>query len=320
MRGREGAKMKILITGATGLIGRRLCELLTGEGHTIIALTRSPKRTEGLAIAEAYGWEPEAGPPPEQALIGIDAAVHLAGEPIAARRWTDEQKKRIRDSRIISTRNFVNALRLAETKPRVFVSGSAIGFYGDRGNEPLIESSPPGSGFMSEVCASWEEEAERARHFGVRVVLVRTGVVLSGEGGALKKMLPPFKLGVGGPLGSGNHWFPWIHIKDIVGIFHNAILSSSMAGPVNGTAPEPVTNSEFTKQLGRVLHRPAFLTVPEFALRALMGEMADVLLGSQRVIPKALLDAGYRFQYPLLAPALEDLLGEKNSRAQAATN
>jgi len=285
-----------------------------------MALTRSPKKTEGLAIAGAHAWEPEAGPPVDEAMIGVDAVVHLAGEPIAARRWSDEQKRRIRDSRIVSTRNLVNALRRAEPKPRVLVSGSAIGFYGDRGDEPLIESSEPGSGFMSEVCVKWEEEAELARHLGVRVVEVRTGVVLSEEGGALKKMLPPFRLGVGGPLGSGRQWFSWIHIEDIVGIFKTAILSSSLTGPVNGTAPEPITNSDFTRQLGRVLHRPAFLPVPEFALRALMGEMADVVLGSQRVIPKMMMDVGYRFRYPKLAPALEDLLGEKGSQTRAATN
>jgi hypothetical protein len=312
--------MKILMTGATGLIGHRLCQSLKGDGHAVTALTRSPAKAEALDASEVYAWEPEAGPPPEQALIGVDAVVHLAGEPIAAHRWSDEQKKRIRDSRIISTRNLVNALRLAERKPRALVSSSAIGFYGDRGDEPLIESSPAGTGFMSEVCAGWEEEAERARHFGVRVVQVRTGVVLSGEGGALKKMLPPFKLGIGGQLGSGKQWFPWIHLEDIVGIFRSAILSSSITGPVNGTAPEPVTNSEFTRQLARALHRPAFLPMPEFALRALMGEMADVLLGSQRVIPKGMLDAGYRFQFPLLAPALEDLLGEKSGKTRAATN
>jgi uncharacterized protein len=312
--------MKVLVTGATGLIGRRLCQLLTGEGHTIAALTRSPKMAEGLAVAAVHGWEPGAGPPPEEALIGVDAVVHLAGEPIAARRWSDEQKRRIRDSRIVSTRNLVNALRLAEPKPRVLVSGSAIGFYGDRGDEPLVESSAPGSGFMSEVCLGWEEEAEQARHLGMRVVEVRTGVVLSQEGGALKKMLPPFKLGVGGPLGGGKQWFPWIHIEDIVGIFRAAIFSPSLTGPVNGTAPEPVTNSEFTRQLGHVLHRPAFLPVPEFALRALMGEMADVVLGSQRCIPKVMMEAGYRFRYRKLAPALEDLLGEKSAQTRAATN
>jgi uncharacterized protein (TIGR01777 family) len=312
--------MKILVTGATGLIGRRLCQLLTGDGHAVVALSRSPQRTKGMAVAEAHKWEPEAGPPPEQALNEVEAVVHLAGEPIAAHRWSDEQKRRIRDSRVLSTRNLVNALRLTETKPRVLVSSSAIGFYGDRGDEVLIESSPSGTGFMSEVCVSWEQEAERAKLFGVRVVLVRTGVVLSAEGGALKKMLPPFKLGVGGPLGSGKQWFPWIHIEDIAGIFRHAIISSSLSGPVNGTAPELANNVDFTRQLGRVLHRPAFLSVPEFVLRALMGEMADVLLGSQRIIPKAMLDAGYKFQYPGLALALENLLGEKDSRSRAATN
>lgn len=312
--------MKILVTGATGLIGRRLCQSLSGEGHTVIALSRSPEKAGSLDVREAHKWEPESGPPPEQALSGVEAVAHLAGEPIAAHRWTDEQKKRIRDSRVMSTRNLVNAMRQAATKPATLVSSSAVGFYGDRGDKILIESSPAGSGFMSEVCVSWEQEAERAKHFGVRVVEVRTGVVLSREGGALKKMLPPFKLGVGGPLGSGKQWFPWIHLEDIVNVFRHAILSPSLSGAVNGTAPEPVTNSEFTRQLGRALHRPAFLPVPEFALRGLMGEMADVLLGSQRVIPKELLYAGYKFQYPDLASALEDLFGEKSSRARAATN
>jgi uncharacterized protein (TIGR01777 family) len=312
--------MRILVTGATGLIGSRLCQLLSGEGHTVIALSRSPERAKKLAVAEAYKWQPEAELPPEQALKEVDAVAHLAGEPIAAHRWSDEQKRRIRDSRVLSTKNLVNAMHSAAPAPRVLVSSSAVGFYGDRGDELLIESSPAGSGFMSEVCVSWEQEAERAKHFGVRVVEVRTGVVLSAEGGALKKMLPPFKLGVGGPLGSGKQWFPWIHIEDIVGIFRDALLSSSLNGPVNGTAPELATNAEFTRQLGRVLHRPAFMPVPEFALRGLMGEMADVLLGSNRVVPKAMLDAGYRFQYPSLAHALEDLLVKKSSRARAATN
>ncbi|HEX8088395.1 MAG TPA: TIGR01777 family oxidoreductase [Blastocatellia bacterium] len=312
--------MKILITGATGLIGRRLCQLLTGEGHKVVALSRSPQRAKDIAIVEAHKWEPGVGPPPDEALNGVDAVVHLAGEPIATRRWSDEQKGRIRESRVASTRNLVNALRLMAIKPRVLVSSSAVGFYGDRGDELLIESSAAGTGFMSEVCESWEQEAERARLFGVRVVEVRTGVVLSAEGGALKKMLPPIKLGVGGPLGSGKQWFPWIHIEDIVGIFRHTIHSPSLSGPVNGTAPGLANNAEFTKQLGRVLHRPTFLSVPEFALRGLMGEMADVLLGSQRVIPKAMLDDGYKFQYPALTLALENLLCEKGSRARAATN
>lgn len=312
--------MKILVTGATGLIGRRLCQILTADGHTVVALSRSPQRAKDLAVREVHRWEPQAGALPEKVLDGVDAVVHLAGEPIAAHRWSDEQKRRIRDSRVMSTRHVVNAMRSAATKPRILVSSSAVGFYGDRGDELLIESSPAGTGFMSEVCASWEQEADRAKLFGVRVVEVRTGVVLSSEGGALKKMLPPFKLGVGGPLGSGRQWFPWIHIEDIVGIFREAIFSTSLSGPINGTAPELATNAEFTRQLGRVLRRPAFLPVPEFALRGLMGEMANVLLGSQRVVPKAMLDAGYRFHYTSLAAALEGLLANKSNRARAATN
>lgn len=301
--------MKILITGATGLIGRKLCGSLSGDGHKVVALSRSPEKTGGLAADEVLKWEPISGPPPSQALDRIDVVVHLAGEPIADHRWTDEQKKRIRDSRVLSTRNLVEGLRSADSKPSALISGSAIGFYGDRGDELLEETAAMGRGFMSEVCRDWENEAAVASGLGIRVVQVRTGVVLSTEGGAFKKMLPPFKLGVGGPLGSGKQWFPWIHISDIVGIFRHAIDNGSMKGPVNGVAPEPVTNAEFTKQLGRALHRPAFLPVPEFALRALLGEMADVLFGSQRVVPKAAVEAGYEFQYPLLARALEDLFG-----------
>ncbi|MEK6303436.1 MAG: TIGR01777 family oxidoreductase [Acidobacteriota bacterium] len=305
--------MKILITGATGLIGRKLCTSLSADGHRLVALSRTPEKNGGLAADEVLKWEPTSGPPPSQALTGIDVAVHLAGEPIADHRWSDAQKKRIRDSRVLSTRNLVEGLRSADSKPSVLVSGSAIGFYGDRGDEMLEEDAASGRGFMSEICRDWENEAAVASGLGIRVVQVRTGVVLSTEGGALKKMLPPFKLGVGGPLGSGRQWFPWIHISDIVGIFRHAISKSSMKGPVNGVAPEPVTNAEFTKQLGLVLHRPAFLPVPEFALRALMGEMADVLFGSQRVIPKAALESGYEFRYPMLARALEDLFGSSPS-------
>jgi uncharacterized protein (TIGR01777 family) len=243
-------------------------------------------------------------------LSGIDAVVHLVGEPIVDSRWTDAQKKLIRDSRVLSTRNLVAGLRSADSKPSALISGSAVGFYGNRGDEPLEENAAAGGGFLSETCRDWENEAAAASDVGIRVVQVRTGVVLSAEGGALKKMLPPFKVGVGGRLGSGRQWFPWIHIDDIVGIFRHAILTSSMKGPANGAAPEAVTNAEFTKQLGRALHRPAFLPVPELALRALMGEMADVLFDSQRVVPKAALEAGYEFQYPVLARALKDLFGD----------
>lgn len=308
--------MKVLVTGATGLIGQKLCTLLSEEGHRVVALSRSPGKTAGLAADEVHNWEPQSGPPPSKAIEGVDVVINLAGEPIADGRWTDAQKKRIRDSRVSSTRNLVLGLRAADSKPSALISGSAVGFYGDRGDEQLEESAPMGRGFMSELCRDWENEAAAANDLGIRVVQVRTGVVLSTHGGALKKMLPPFKLGLGGPLGSGRQWFPWIHISDIVGIFRHAIITSSMKGPVNGVARGAVTNAEFTKQLGRALHRPAFLPVPEMALRALMGEMADVLFHSQRVVPKAVLEAGYEFRYPLLEPALADLFGDKDAAAE----
>ena len=219
---------------------------------------------------------------------------------------------------MVATRNIVESLGPLKAKPGVFVSGSAVGFYGDRGDEEVDETSPPGQGFMSEICQEWEREAARAAELGVRVVQVRTGVVLSTKGGALQKMLMPFKLGIGGPLGSGRQWFPWIHIDDIVGIFKNAILSASLAGPANGTAPQAVTNAEFTRELGRVLHRPAFLPVPQVGLRILMGEMSEVLFVSQRVVPKATLASGYKFHFTSLAPALNDLLGGSKAAKGAA--
>jgi uncharacterized protein (TIGR01777 family) len=302
--------MRILVTGATGLIGRSLCESLSADGHRIVALSRSPEKAGSVAAAEVHAWDTLSGPPPAAALEGVEAVVHLAGEPIAARRWSAEQKRKIRDSRVLSTRNLVSGLRAIEPAPGAFICGSAVGFYGDRGDEQLDELSGPGRGFLSEVCEEWEGEGLRAKQKALRVVLVRTGVVLSAQGGALEKMLPPFKLGVAGPLGKGRQWFPWIHIDDIVGIFRHAILSPSVSGALNGTAPGVVTNAEFTRQLAGVLGRPAFLPVPEFALRLLMGEMADVLLGSQRAVPSAVVRSGYEFKYPQLAPALEALLGE----------
>jgi uncharacterized protein (TIGR01777 family) len=265
----------------------------------------------GLAVSEIHQWDTQTGPLPVAALSGVDAVVNLAGEPIDARRWSDQQKVRIRDSRVITTRNLVEGLGSVGQKPAVFVSGSAVGFYGDRGDELLDEASAAGKGFMSELCQEWEREAGRASELGIRVVKIRTGVVLSMEGGALKKMSAPFKLGLGGTLGSGKQWFPWIHIDDIVGIFRHAILTGSLAGPVNGVAPQPVTNSEFTRELARALRRPAFLPVPEIGLKVLMGEMAEVLVGSQRVLPKAALASGYEFHYPRLGQALADLLGSK---------
>jgi uncharacterized protein len=303
--------MQVLVTGASGLVGRSLCVSLGEQGHTVIALSRSPDSASGVQASKILKWDPMAGPPPAEALAGIEAVVHLAGEPIAAHRWTEEQKKRIRESRVVSTRNLVDGMRDAVKRPAVFVCGSAVGFYGSRGDEQLEEDSTSGQGFLSELCQEWEREADRARDLSIRVVKVRTGVVLARDGGALQKMLPPFKLGLGGPLGSGRHWFAWIHIKDIAGIFVHAIHNMSVTGPINGVAPESVTNAEFTRQLGRVLGRPAFIPVPEFAMRALMGEMADILFVSQRVVPKAALASGYEFHFPQLQPALANLLNVK---------
>ena len=290
------------------MIGRHLCQSLLDDGHTVIGLSRSPENVRGVPVTEMRRWDALGGPPDDDVMTGVDAVIHLAGEPIAARRWSDEQKRRIRDSRVLSTRHLVSGLRAMSTKPAVFISSSAIGFYGDRGDEPLDELSPPGEGFMPEVCIEWEREAEQAEAAGIRVVLARTGVVLSREGGALEKMMLPFKLGLGGKLGSGRQWLPWIHIADIVGIYRYALANASIKGPVNGTAPAPVTNAEFTRQFAGALHRLAFVPVPEFGLRAAMGEMAAVLLSSQRVLPRAVVAAGYRFRFETLSAALADLL------------
>lgn len=302
--------MKVLVTGVTGLIGNALCQRLKSEGHTVVGLSRSPKGVKPLAVDEIYSWDALAGAPPREAFQGVDGVIHLAGEPIAEGRWSDEKKKRIRDSRIIGTRNLVEGLREAEAKPSVFVSSSAVGIYGDRGDQQLDEHSQPGSGFLEEVCRAWEAEAARARALGIRVVEIRTGVVLAKDGGALAKMLPAFKAGVAGPLGNGRQWFPWIHLDDIVGLYLFALNTPSLNEPINGTAPEAVTNAEFTKTLAAALHRPAFIPVPAFGLKLLFGEMATVLLASLRVLPKAALNAGYQFKYATLAPALEDLVGK----------
>jgi uncharacterized protein (TIGR01777 family) len=266
-----------------------------------------------LAGVISFRWEPVAEPPPAEVWEDVEAVIHLAGEPVAAARWTDEQKRRIRDSRVKGSRNLVAGMRSTPRPPKVFVSASAVGFYGDRGDEILNESSAPGPGFLGEVCLDWETEAAHARELGVRPAFVRTGVALSPSGGALEKMLLPFKLGLGGRLGDGRQWFPWIHIEDVVGIFLHALTSPAVDGPINGVAPGIVTNEEFTRELAAVLNRPAFFPVPQFALRALMGEMAEVVTASQRVVPQVALDTGYRFKYPNLRPALESLLKTRNA-------
>jgi uncharacterized protein len=298
--------MKVLMTGATGLIGRQLCAQLTHEGYAVTVLTRRVESAKGLACQSAHAWQPEQALPPMAALAGVEAVIHLAGEPVA-QRWSAEIKRRIRDSRVLSTRNLVAAMRQLERPPKVLVSSSAVGLYGHRGDERLNEKAQAGEGFLSEVCAEWESEALKAESFGTRVALIRTGVVLDPAGGALKTMLPAFKAGIAGKLGDGRQWFPWIHRDDILGLLRWAMTNANVRGAFNGAAPNPVTNEEFTKELAAVLNRPALIPVPKFALNLLFGEMAAVMLASQRVEPQAVLSAGFTFRFPLLREALQDL-------------
>ena len=242
-----------------------------------------------------------------RALDGVDAVFHLAGDPVAEGRWTAEKKQRIRDSRVLGTRHLVDALRKLERRPSVLVSASAVGWYGSRGDEVLDEASPPAHDFLADVCVAWEQEARRAAEFGMRVVSIRTGMVL-GDGGALPKMLPPFRFGLGGPLGNGKQWVPWIHVDDLAAMYLHAAENTNVSGPMNGVSPQPVANKEFTKVLAAVLHRPAVLPAPYFALRLAFGEFAQILFDSQRVLPKAAERSGFQFRYPELRPALEAIL------------
>jgi uncharacterized protein len=289
--------MKVVIGGANGLIGSGLLRALRARGDEVIALVRNPRGTGELK------WDGRSVP--AGALDGADAAVNLAGASVAGQRWSDAYKKEILRSRVESTRAFVEAMRGSRAKPRVFVSASAVGAYGGRGDEELTEESAPGDDFLAGVCKAWEAEAVRAEELGVRTVLLRTGVVLARNGGALKQMLPPFKAFVGGPIGNGRQWMPWIHIADEVGLILWAI-SAGVRGPLNAVAPGPVRMKEFAQTLGRVLHRPALFSVPAPVLRLALGEMADVLLDGQRARPRKALEGGYRFRFPELEPALRE--------------
>ncbi len=289
--------MKITITGATGLIGPRLVAALTARGDDVLALSRSPAKASAALGVPALAWDPLAEPPPADALTGRDAVVHLAGEPVA-QRWNAQVKASILESREVGTRNLVAGLGAASERPAVLVSSSAVGYYGKHGDERVEESAPAGGDFLAQVCVVWEREALAAAALGVRVVTIRTGVVLDAGGGALKTMLPPFRLGVGGPVAGGEQYMPWIHVDDIVGLYLAALDGEDWSGPVNGSAPEPVTNAEFSKALGRALHRPAVAPVPAFALRLLYGEMAEIVTEGQRAVPTAALAHGYRLRPP----------------------
>jgi uncharacterized protein len=306
--------MRAVVTGATGFIGRRLLEHLALAGwDPPVVLSRDPARAlQALSRFRpvAHHWDPMAGPPPAEAFDGATAVFHLAGESVANGRWTQARKQRIRDSRVTGTRNLVAGLERLATRPAVLVSGSAVGYYGPRGDETLTESTPPGHDFLAEVCVAWEEAALAVRPLGMRVALSRTGVAL-GDGGALAKMLLPFKLGIGGPLAGGRQWMPWIHVDDVAAMWLFAADTASLAGPFNAVAPQPVTNREFTRALAKQLHRPAFFPVPYFALRLAFGEMAAMLVASQRAVPQAAEQAGYRFRYPDIGATLSAILGPK---------
>lgn len=295
--------MRILITGATGLIGKALSASLREKGHELILASRGEPAT-----AEGIKWDADSGflADDVQRLEAVDAVIHLAGESVSGLRWTDEKKKAIRESRVNGTRTLIETFARLKRKPLVFISASAIGFYGDRGDEELTETSTAGDGFLSDVCREWESESRRAEDMGIRTVLLRTGIVLSKDGGALAAMLLPFKLGVGGVVGSGEQWMSWVSLDDVVAIIEFALENEKLRGAINVTAPNPVKNTEFTSALGEVLYRPTILPLPGFAVNLVFGEMGDaLLLASSRVRPERLLDAGYVFKFPDLKPALE---------------
>lgn len=299
--------MKVLISGSTGLIGSALIPVLTDAGHDVVRLVRSRPRPDESEVH----WDPESGRIDTAGLEGLDAVVHLAGENIGAGRWSRDRKARIFDSRVKGTRLLCESLADLTHPPKVLVSASAIGYYGDRDEEVLNEGSISGFGFLAEVCIEWEIATEPLAETEIRVVNLRTGIVLSLAGGPLEKMLPPFKMGVGGVLGNGRQYMSWIALDDAVGAIHHVLITDSLHGPVNNVAPQPVTNRDFTKALGRVLRRPTLFPLPSFALRIMFGEeMANELfLASNRVEPVRLLDTGYTFQYPELEGALRHVLG-----------
>ena len=297
--------MDVAISGASGLIGSALSASLRADGHRVLHLTRG-----GVSGGDAIGWDPDAGRIDAPALEGVDAVVHLAGEGIGEKRWTDEQKRQIRESRVRGTAVLAGAVASRERKPRVFVSGSAIGYYGNRGDEVLTEQSAPGDDFLSQVCVAWEAESQTAADAGVRTVLLRTGIVLDAHGGALAKMLLPFKLGVGGRQGSGKQWMSWVALVDEVGAIRHAIDNEAVRGPVNVVAPNPVTNADFARTLGHALHRPTVLPTPLLPLKLRFGAelVGSLLMASQRVEPSRLMATGYEFTCASLDVALHAIL------------
>jgi len=303
----SGERGRVVVSGGTGLIGGRLAAEMAAAGHDVVVLTRDPDGAELPPGVRAAAWDAETAAGWGELADGALGVVHLAGEPIAGR-WTEAKKRRIRDSRVRSSRAVLAAIEAARDKPAWLVQASGVSYYGDRGAEPVTEETGPGEGFLVEVAIEWEAATEPAEALGVRRVVLRTAPVLALEDGLLPRMLPPFKLGLGGPLGSGEQYMPWIHLADQVAAIRFLAGTDAARGPFNLVAPEPVTNEEFTRTLGRVLGRPTVFRVPRFALRLALGEMADTVLESQRAVPERLEALGFRFRFPRLEPALRDLL------------
>jgi uncharacterized protein (TIGR01777 family) len=297
--------MKCIVSGGTGFIGRRVVDRLLQNSHYVGVWSRKPGLDRRTAVA-THTWDPLEGDPPPESLNGMDCVIHLAGENVA-QRWTPEVKRRIRDSRVLGTQRIVDTIGRVRHKPRIFICASAIGIYGDRGDEILTEASVPGTGFLADTCRAWEAEADRASRYGIRVVKIRIGFVLGKAGGALQKMVPAFRAFVGGKLGSGKQWMPWVHLDDIAEIFGHAV-ENEISGVWNATAPNPVRNSEFTKELAGALGRPALFPVPPLALKLAFGEFAQHMLDSARVIPENLTRAGFQFRHTDVRQALADIL------------
>jgi uncharacterized protein len=299
--------MRVTVTGATGRIGSRVVAALRRRGDDVTVLSRDAGDARASLGVEARAWQPESERAPADALVGRDAVLHLAGEDVA-QRWSDDAKRRLRSSREQGTRNLVAGLRAAEPRPGTLVSASAVGYYGPRGDEPVAEDAAPGGGFLAQLCVIWEREAAAAEALGVRVVRVRTGIVLDKDGGALARMLPFFRLGAGGPVAGGRQYMPWIHVDDVVGIYLAALDGEAWRGAVNATAPHPATNKDFSRALGRALRRPALAPVPGLAVRALYGEMAQIVVTGQRAVPERALALGYHFAHRDLDEALRSAL------------
>lgn len=301
--------MKIAITGATGFVGSRLVEKLKAEGHQILVFTRNPERARRIfSNLEIVAYDPKKSGDWPQKIDGCDAVVNLAGEPISER-WTPEHKKAILESRQLGTQKIVEAIAQANPKPGVLISASAIGYYGTSETATFDENSAPGSDFLAQVCQTWEAEAQKVKEAGVRLVILRNGIVL-GNGGALAKMIPPFQMFAGGPIGSGRQWFSWIHQDDLVNLIIEALKRPEIEGTFNATAPNPVRMNQLCQALGEAIHRPSWLPVPDFALEFLLGEGSKVVLEGQQVLPKATLAIGFQYKYPTIKPALTDIISK----------